>query len=103
LREVVDYLDGNRMLVARLLRELLPDVRYTPPEGTYLVWLDCRALGIDNPAAFFLQHARVALNDGTGFGAPGRGHVRLNLATSRAILTTIVQNMAAALSSARAG
>jgi cystathionine beta-lyase len=67
-----------------------------------LAWLDCRALGLDNPAAFFLQHARVALNDGAGFGAPGRGHVRLNLATSRTILTTIVQNMAAALSQARA-
>ena len=103
LHEVVDYLDGNRMLVARLLRELLPDVRYTPPQGTYLAWLDCRALGLDNPAAFFLQQARVALNDGAGFGAPGQGHVRLNLATSRAILTTIVQNMSAALSRARAG
>ncbi len=103
LREVVDYLDGNRMLVARLLHEQFPDVRYTPPEGTYLAWLDCRALGLDNPAAFFLQHARVALNDGAAFGAPGQGYVRLNLATSRAILTTIVQHMAAALSQVRAG
>lgn len=97
LREVVTYLDGNRALLARLLAERLPQVRYTMPEGTYLTWLDCRALGLDDPAAFFLQRARVALSDGAAFGEPGRGHVRLNFATSRAILTEIVQAMAGAL------
>jgi len=97
LREAVVYLDGNRTLMARLLAELLPAVTYTVPEGTYLAWLDCRALGLDNPAAFFLERARVALNDGAAFGDPGRGHVRLNFATSRAILTRIVRDMAAAV------
>jgi cysteine-S-conjugate beta-lyase len=60
-------------------------------------------LGLDNPAAFFLEQARVALRDGAAFGHPGRGYVRLNFATSRAILTTIVQRMAASLEVAPSG
>ncbi|GAC1396642.1 MAG: pyridoxal phosphate-dependent aminotransferase [Chloroflexota bacterium] len=97
LPPVVAYLDGNRKLLSRLVAELLPQVRYAPPEGTYLAWLDCRALGLDAPAAFFLQHARVALSEGAPFGLPGQGHVRLNIATSRAILTSSVEAMAGAL------
>ena len=96
--QVVEYLDGNRRLLSALLTELLPLVRYTPPEATYLAWLDCTALGLDQPAEFFLQHARVAVSDGDSFGAPGRGFVRLNFATSRALLTSIVQRMASSLS-----
>jgi len=46
LDEVVTYLDGNRGLLARLLAERLPQVRFVAPEGTYLAWLDCRALGL---------------------------------------------------------
>ena len=97
LGEVVGYLDGNRRLLADLLKSHLPQVGYQVPEATYLAWLDCRPLGIDKPADFFLRHAKVALSDGEAFGAPGSGHVRLNFATSRAILTEIVQRMGAAL------
>jgi len=97
LDEVVDYLDGNRGVLTRLLAERLPRVRFVAPEGTYLAWLDCRALGIAAPATFFLERAKVALSDGAAFGPPGRGHVRLNFATSRAILTDIIAAMAAAV------
>lgn len=97
LDEVVAYLDGNRGLLARLLAERLPRVRFVAPEGTYLAWLDCRALGLAEPAAFFLERAKVALSDGAAFGSPGQGHVRLNFATSRAILTDIITAMAAAV------
>lgn len=97
LGDLVAYLDGNRRLLADLLALHLPRVGYQVPEATYLAWLDCRPLGIDKPADFFLRHAKVALSDGEAFGAPGRGHVRLNFATSRPILTKIVQRMAAAL------
>lgn len=97
LQAAIAYLDGNRRLLARLFPEWLPGVVYTMPEATYLAWLDCRALELDDPAAFFLQHARVALTDGAAFGGPGKGFVRLNFATSRAILTEIVQRMADAV------
>jgi cystathionine beta-lyase len=102
LAEVLGYLDGNRTLLADLLAEHLPAIRYRPPEGTYLAWLDCRALGLgDHPGEFFLDRAQVMVNDGPAFGDAGRGHVRLNFATPRPILTQIVTQLAAAVSSAR--
>ena len=98
LDEVIGYLDGNRRLLAELLAEHLPEVRYTPPEGTYLAWLDCRALGIEGSLAdLLLERAGVALIDGPACGAAGVGHVRLNVATPRPVLRTIVERMAAAL------
>jgi cysteine-S-conjugate beta-lyase len=96
LASVLGYLDGNRLLLAELLAEQLPAVRYTPPEGTYLAWLDCRELGIEGPPGqHFLQRAGVALIDGAECGVAG--HVRLNLATPRPVLRTIVARMAASL------
>jgi cystathionine beta-lyase len=100
LDDVVDYLDGSRALLAALLADLLPGVGYRPPEGTYLAWLDCRALlaelGSVGPAEFFLTEARVMLTEGTECGAGGAGHVRLNFATPRPVLAEIVRRMAAA-------
>jgi cystathionine beta-lyase len=102
LAELLAYLDGNRRRLTELLAELLPDVDCVPAEGTYLAWLDCRNLGLgDNPARVFLERGRVALYDGAVFGPPGRGFVRLNFATSRALLEEIVRRMATAGSSTR--
>jgi cysteine-S-conjugate beta-lyase len=98
LADVLAYLDGSRHLLAELLAEHLPEVRYTPPEGTYLAWLDCRALGLgDHPAEFFREHAGVALTDGPKCGDSGAGFVRHNLATPRAVLEQSVAQMAQAL------
>jgi cystathionine beta-lyase len=98
LDDVLAYLAGNRRLLGELVAERLPGVRWTPPEGTYLAWLDCRALELPTSAGeFFLERAGVALVDGPECGAPGAGHVRLNFATPRPVLTTIVERMAAAL------
>jgi cysteine-S-conjugate beta-lyase len=95
------WLDGlladlaeNRRLLTALLAEHLPAVRYRPGEGTYLAWLDCRGLALgDDPAATFLDRGRVALTGGLPFGPGGAGHVRLNLATTPAILTEAVERM----------
>lgn len=100
LADTIAYLDGNRRLLGELLSRLLPDVGYRMPEATYLAWLDCRRLGLEKPSAFFLEHARVAVNDGDAFGAPGQGFVRFNFATSRAILERIVTAMAKAVRAA---
>ncbi|WP_460499144.1 MalY/PatB family protein [Glycomyces tarimensis] len=90
-------LEENRELLAVLLAERLPAVRYRPGPGTYLAWLDCRALGLgDDPAEAFLQRGRVALNSGIPFGTGGVGHVRLNFATGPDILTEAIGRMAAA-------
>jgi cystathionine beta-lyase len=98
LEEVRDHLDGNRSLLARLLAEHIPEMGYPPPEGTYLAWLDGRALGLgDHPAEFFLEQAAVALTDGPESGQVGAGFMRYNFATPRPIIERTVEQMAAAL------
>lgn len=97
LDDVLAYLDDNRRLLADLVAEHLPGVRYTPPEGTYLAWLDCRELDLPEPGAFFLQRAGVALTDGLLCGVAGTGFARLNVATPRPVLEQTVERMGAAL------
>ncbi len=100
LGEVLSYLDGNRRLLADLIAERLPGVQYTPPEGSYIGWLDCRGLGLgDQTATFFRERAGVSLTEGISCGAPGRGFVRMIFATPRPILEQAVAQMGAALKS----
>jgi cysteine-S-conjugate beta-lyase len=95
LDELRAHLDGNRRLLADLLRDRLPLVRWTPPEATYLAWIDCSALGIgEDPARHFLERGRVALEPGHRFGTGGASYVRLNFGTSPAIVSEIVDRMA---------
>jgi cystathionine beta-lyase len=86
----------NRDVVVDRLPREIPGLRLHAPEATYLAWVDCRALGHEDPRAFFLEQARVALSDGREFGPPGEGFVRLNFATSAGILDEILTRMAAA-------
>lgn len=91
LDELVAYLDGNRRMLSDLLAAELPEIACHLPEATFLAWLDCSALGVDDPARFFLDRAHVALSDGPPFGAGSEQYVRLNFATSRALLEQIVR------------
>lgn len=98
LRALLAGLDENRRLLTELLGEHLPEVAYRSHEGTFLAWLDCRALGLgDDPAAAFLERGRVALIPGPAFGTGGEGHARLNLATSPENLEEAVRRMASAV------
>jgi cystathionine beta-lyase len=91
-------LDDNRGLLATLLAQQLPAVGYVPPQGTFLAWLDLRGLALaEEPADVLRESGRVALYPGPMFGAPGRGHVRLNFATSPELLEEGVRRMAAVL------
>ena len=119
LDALLQGLDANRTLLGDLVAEHLPGVVYQPPQGTYLAWLDCRQLGLEDesadevteglavvsdlsgPARFFLDHARVALTSGHAFGTGGAGHVRVNFATSRAILAEALSRMGRALKNHR--
>jgi cysteine-S-conjugate beta-lyase len=93
-----EHLDDNRRLLGDLLRERLPQTGWSPPEATYLAWIDCRALGIGtDPARYFVERGRVALEPGHRFGTGGASYVRLNFGTSAAIVTEIVERMASAL------
>ncbi|MBO9715629.1 MAG: aminotransferase class I/II-fold pyridoxal phosphate-dependent enzyme, partial [Pseudoxanthomonas sp.] len=98
LHEVLAYLQGNRDLLGRLLRERLPQVGYIAPQGTYLAWLDCRTLPLDSAPHLFFRLAQVALTDGGECGEGGQGHVRLNFAMPRPLLVEAVERMAAAVS-----
>lgn len=103
LDDLLAYLEGNRDLVTAFVRERLPGVAMTPPEATYLAWLDCRAAGLaPDPFTFFLEQARVALNDGVTFGPGGEGFVRLNFGCPRATLLDGLERMRAALARADA-
>lgn len=98
LEALLAGLEENRRLLTGLLKEHLPEVRYRGHEGTFLAWLDCRALGLgDDPAAAFLERGRVALVPGPDFGTGGAGHARLNIGTSPEILEEAVRRMAAAV------
>jgi len=98
LADVLRGLDENRRLLGELLAKHLPGARYHVPQATYLTWIDCRGLGLgDDPAAVFLTKGRVAFNSGPTFGTGGAGHVRLNIATSPAIIEEAVRRMASVL------
>lgn len=104
-------LEENRSLLGDLLATHLPQVTWTPPQATYLAWLDASALGLAasasaealavvsdlaGPAKFFLDEAQVALSSGHVFGQGGENSVRLNFATRPEILTEAVTRMGAA-------
>ncbi|MFG2892294.1 MalY/PatB family protein [Streptomyces sp. NPDC048248] len=111
LEDLLRGLDANRQLLGSLIDEHLPGVRYSPPEGTYLAWLDCTHLALHDdhtdgpgivsdlagPAQMFLDHAGVALSSGHVFGTGGAGCVRLNFATSPDILRRALTQMGTAL------
>jgi cysteine-S-conjugate beta-lyase len=97
LDAVIAQLDENRARLAGLLARWLPGVGYVPPEASFLAWLDCRSLGLADPAGTFLERGRVALSPGADFGAQGREFVRLNMGTSPALLEEIVRRMSAAV------
>jgi cysteine-S-conjugate beta-lyase len=99
LEALLAYLKDNRDLLVRQVRTTLPGVTLAPPEATYLAWLDCRrsaAAGPD-PYTFFLERAKVALNDGVSFGPGGAGFVRLNYGCPRPLLTEALERMRTAL------
>jgi len=92
------YLKDNRDFVLDYAKENLPKIRVTPLEATYLMWLDCRALHMEQQAlldALLAQHVKV--NDGTFFGENGRGFVRLNIGCPRAQLERALEAMKAVL------
>ena len=104
LRDEQDWVDrasveiaANKQLLAGLLHSLVPGAHYSPGPGTYLAWVDCTALGLDNPVRHFEQVGRVAFSPGLHFSRAHGQWVRINLATSPAIITQAVERMASSL------
>ena len=104
LLELNAYLTANRDFAVQYIEREMPEMRVTVPDATYLLWLDCKNLmgqGIpadfSSPLEFFLQRAKVALNDGPPFGSGGENFVRLNFACPRSMLTEALERMKTAL------
>jgi cystathionine beta-lyase len=94
LNETRAHLTAMRDRLARRLRADVPEVQFELPEATYLAWLDVSAYGLgDEPSTVLLDDARVALSSGNDFGEHGAGFVRLNFATTPAILDAVLDRI----------
>ena len=99
LAELKDYLAGNLNFVRSYLKEHLPQVKLIEPEGTYLIWLDCRELGLDEQRMNRLieEEAGIWLDNGTMFGTEGEGFQRINIACPRATLQEALERLKKAI------
>ncbi len=99
LDALMDYLAGTRDMVRDYLQQHLPQIQMIEPEGTYLLWLDCRAMGLNDKQLkdFFVQQAGVGLSPGAMFGAEGSGYMRMNIGAPRALIKQALDNISAAL------
>jgi cystathionine beta-lyase len=91
--ELMDYLAENVETMERYIAEYLPKIKMIRPESTFLVWLDCSKMGMDDKEMneFFLHKAKVGLNPGVMFGPGGEGFMRMNIGCPRA---TLLQGLA---------
>ncbi len=103
LDEALKYIEGNIAMVEEYCRENLPGIEAVIPEASFLVWLDCHGLGMnhDELTDFFVNRARLALNDGAMFGAEGDGFMRFNVAAPRRALRGALDQLRDALISLR--
>jgi len=88
LEQLLSYLNENLRFLMKYFEERIPKIKIIKPEGTYLIWLDCRQLGLNTKDlnGFMLNKARVALDDGYWFGTQGEGFMRMNIACPRSVL-----------------
>lgn len=101
---VRDYVERNIDFAVEFVHRRIPEIRCVKPQATFLLWLDCSALGFQTQAEldeFFLRNAKVALNSGAAFGKEGEQHVRMNLACPRTRVAEALVRIEAAVKSLR--
>ena len=98
-QQMLSYIEDNIRFVENYCREHLPQIKPWRPQASFLVWLDCRALGLSHDALvdLFVNRAHLALNDGAMFGIGGSGFMRLNVGTPRAVLRQALEQLFQAL------
>lgn len=103
LEQLKQYLAGNLAYIRQFLREKLPDIALIEPEGTYLVWLDLRKLGLteQQQRQLIVQDAKLWLDTGTLFGQGGEGFERINIACPRATIEQAMQRLERAVHKTR--
>lgn len=100
LDQLLDYVQKNIDFVDSFLKKNIPQIKVIRPEATFLVWLDCRELGLPQRELIdlFVNKAKLALNDGTVFGREGEGFMRLNVGTPLSNIGKALENLKSALS-----
>ncbi len=99
LEAAMDYIEENIRVVEEFFAEYLPVIKPVRPEASFLVWLDCRALGLphDELVSLFVDNAHLALNDGAMFGDEGSGYMRFNVASPRHIVLRCLRQLEKAI------
>jgi len=99
LNALMKYLEETRNFVADYLQKNIPQIKMTKPEATYLIWLDCRELGMTDSQLrdFFIKDCKVGMSPGMVFGEGGSGFMRLNIGTHRAAIEQILLSIAIAI------
>ena len=95
LEQLLEYLSGNFDFIKEYCQTYIPKIKPNIPDATYLVWLDCRELGMDNEELhrFMIQDAKLGLNDGDTFGHHLNGFMRLNAACPRSVLQKALEQL----------
>ncbi len=95
LKQLLEYIDGNITFLEEYLKENIPVIKMMRPEATYMAWLDCSALNMNDKELnhFFIKHANLGLNPGAQFGSGGNGFMRINLACPRSTLKKALEQM----------
>lgn len=98
-KQMVRYIESNTDYVIEFCKERIPQIKPLRPQASFLIWLDCRGLGLDREALnkLFIEKAGLALNDGEMFNPGGKGFMRLNIGTSRAVLQEAMERLEAAV------
>ena len=98
LDQCLAYIQGNIDYVDAFTKQHTPKIKVIHPQASYLVWLDCRDMGLSQEALndFFVDKAHLALNDGISFGKEGEGFMRLNVASPRSVLEQAMNQLAEA-------
>ena len=98
-RQMLSYVEGNIDYVISFCKEHIPQIKPLRPQASFLIWMDCRSLGLDHDSliSLFVEQAGLALNDGEMFSPGGEGFMRLNVGTSRAVLESALTRLETAV------
>ena len=99
-KKMLRYIEKNIDFVVDYCMSYLPQIKPLRPQASFLVWLDCRALGLDHDGLvnLFVKKARLALNDGEMFGPGGEGFMRMNVASPTSVLRQAMEQLRTAIS-----
>ena len=99
LQQMRSYVIENVNFVDEYLKKNIPQIKAYRPQASFLIWLDCRELGLSQPdlVHLFEDKAGLALNDGTMFGKEGEGFMRLNVGCPRSILSKALESLKKAI------